>query len=405
MSVDLATIPRMDISFGDPDFVRNPWATLREIRESGPVVFNGALNSWMVGGYRDVARVMGNAASFTTEKLGETYAGLFGGNTMQFDDTPRHDLIKAVWSTQMQRDNLAPLASMIAEIVDLRLLPFMEQIRSGEAVEARQHLTRGIPTMVIARMMGIPEERYEEFGDWSDAMGGILGGILDTSEAGKEAVRVGQIATRKMNEFCTEVINDRRKRPTDDLVSAMVHSDVAKHQMSEQEIVASLSQLVFAGNETTANLMALTLEILAANPDQRRMLAQDRSLIPAAVEEINRWSTPVAVKSRTTRGGAAKIGGIPIPDDSAILCLPIGANRDPEHWDDPDRFNVKRTPKSHLGFGFGKHVCLGLNLGRLEAIVWLNRLLDELPEWEVAEVDYGRNFFVRGPKSISITAA
>ncbi|MEP6785232.1 MAG: cytochrome P450 [Sphingomonadales bacterium] len=404
MSAD--AIERMDINLADPAFVRDPWSTLSNVRTAGSAVYNETLKGWMIAGYRDVARVMGNARNFTTEKLGETYAGLFGGNTMQFDDTPRHDAIKMVWARRMQRDALADLKGMIAEIVDIRLIPFIERIRAGEAVEARQDLTRGIPTMVIARMMGIPEERFEEFGAWSDAMGGTLGGILDPSENGRRAEAEGRAATAKMNAYAAEVIADRRREPGSDLVSNLVVSDVARDQMTEQEIVASITQLVFAGNETTANLMALTLHALSLNPEQRKRLAEDRSLIPQAIEEVNRWSTPVAVKSRTARGGNAQVGSIAIPDGDTIFCLPIAANRDPARWDKPDDFDIARPYQPHIGFGFGRHVCLGLNLGRLEAIVWLNRLLDELPEWEmVGDPDYETNFFVRGPKSIIIAAA
>ncbi|MEO5597370.1 MAG: cytochrome P450 [Novosphingobium sp.] len=404
--MDSATIERMDLNLADPDFVRNPWRALAEVRDAGPAVYNGLLDGWMVAGYRNVAKVMGNARSFTSEKLGETYAGLFGGNTMQFDDSPRHDAIKLVWARKMRPDSLASLTDMIAQIVDIRLMPFVERIRAGEQVEARQHLTRGIPTMVIARMMDIPEERFEEFGGWSDAMGGILGGILDPSPEGRRFEVDGRAATAKMNAYANEIIAERRRKPGTDLVSDLVTSAVAHEQMTEQEIMASITQLVFAGNETTANLMALTLHALSLYPDQRRKLAADRSLIPAAIEEVNRWSTPVAVKSRTARRGAAQIGNIAIPDDATIYCLPIAANRDPARWENPDRFDISRPPQPHIGFGFGKHVCLGLNLGRLEAVVWLNRLLDELPDWNlVGEPDYGTNFFVRGPKSITLAAA
>lgn len=404
--MDVGLIERMDINLSERGFVRDPWATLTAVRDAGPAVYNDLLKGWMVAGYRNVARIMGNARSFTTEKLGETYAGLFGGNTMQFDDTPRHDHIKLVWAPKLHRDALPALTDMIAQIVDIRLLPFVERLRAGEQVEARHNLTRGIPTMVIARMMGIPEERFEEFGGWSDAMGGILGGILDPTPAGREAEATGRAATAKMNAYAAEVIADRRRKPGSDLVSDLVISKVAREEMTEQEIVASVTQLVFAGNETTANLMALTLHALSLNPDQRRLLCQNRDLIPQAIEEVNRWSTPVAVKSRTARGGAAQIGDIKIEDGETIYCLPIAANRDPARWEQPDRFDVLREPQSHIGFGFGRHVCLGLNLGRLEAIVWLNRLLDELPDWEmVGEPDYGTNFFVRGPKAMTLAAA
>lgn len=397
---------RMDVDFADPAFVRDPWSILDKIRKAGPAVYNGVVDAWMVANYRDVARVMGNARSFGSERLNDTYEGLFGGNTMQFDDTPRHDLLKKVWAPKLQKDFLPVLIPMIKEIVDIRLLPFVERIKSGETVEARKYLTRGIPTMVIARLMNIPEERFEEFGSWSDAMGGILGGILDKSDEGQAAIDAGHAATAIMNAYCAEIIAERRKRPGDDLVSDLVQSRVAREEMSEQDIVASVSQLVFAGNETTANMMALTFHALSLHPEQRAMLVRDRSLVPAAIEEVNRWSTPVAVKPRHAQGGAASIGGVPIPDGATVYNLPLAANRDPARWDSPEIFDIMRAPQPHLGFGFGKHVCLGLNLGRLETVVWLNRLLDELPEWHIeGEPDYGRNFFVRGPKSMQVKAA
>lgn len=162
----------MSVDFGDPAIVEDPWDTLEEIRAQGPVVYNDLLDAWMVSGYTNVARMLANARSFTTERLGESYAQLFGGNTMQFDDTVRHDEIKAVWAKQFQRGNLAELREMITEVVDQRLLPFVDRLRAGERLDARTYLTRGIPTLVIARMMGLPEERFEEFGRWSDAMGG-----------------------------------------------------------------------------------------------------------------------------------------------------------------------------------------------------------------------------------------
>lgn len=395
--------PAVSVDFTDPRIVEDPWETLEEIRNLGPVVYNDAIDAWMVSSYRNCARMLGNARNFTTERLGESYAELFGGNTMQFDDSPMHDETKAVWSKQFQRDNLGELREMVTEIVDQRLLPFVKRLRSGEILDARQHLTRGIPTLVIARMMGLPEERFEEFSRWSDAMGGILGGVVGSSEEGQAMVREGQAATAAMNEYLHEVLEERRRTPTDDLVGRLTASEVAS-KMSERDLVASVTQLVFAGNETTANMMAHMVVALAEHPDQRRAIAADRTLISAAVEETNRWQTPVALKMRHARNGA-DVDGVPVPDGAKMLGLQLSANRDPDRWPEPTEFDVHRRSTPHLGFGFGKHVCLGLNLARLEASVWLERLLDELPDWELAAPPYyGNNFWVRGPKTVMLAA-
>ena len=399
----IETPPAMPVDFTDPHVVESPWEILEQIRAAGPVVYNELIDAWMVSSYRNVARLLGNAENFTTERLAEGYAQLFGGKTMQFDDTPLHDQIKAVWAKQFQRDNLALVTDMVTEIVGMRLMPFVERIRSGEVLDAREHLTRGIPTLVIARMMGLPEERFEEFSGWSDAMGGILGGVVSSTDDGREMIRAGQAATASMNEYLHEVLEDRRRQPSEDLVGRLTGSEVAA-LMPEQDLVATVTQLVFAGNETTANLMAHILVALAQHPDQRREMASDRSLVPIAVEETNRWQTPVALKMRHARN-SAQLAGVAIPDGAKMLGLVIAANRDGERWEDPAQFDIHRASKPHLGFGFGKHSCMGLNLARLEATVWLNRLLDELPEWEVAAPpDYGRNFWVRGPKTVMLAA-
>lgn len=401
MNVISKPAPTVNINFADE--CKNPWPKVEEVRALGPVVFNEFLDAWMVTGYRNCARVLANAHNFSTEKLAETYGNMFGGSTMQGDDTSRHHMIKAVWAKHLQRDSMPPLEPMIRELVDWRLLPFMERIRAGESVEARKYLTRGIPTLVIATLLGIPRERFEEFGEWSDNMSGILVVTMDPAEAGRETFRTGLEATRKMNEYVKEVIEERRRKPGDDLISALVHSDIAKTQMTDQDIMASVTQLVFGGNETTANLMTMTLQVLAEHPDQRQALANDRSLIPAAIEEIIRWASPVTVKFRAARNGNPEIAGVRIPDGRNVIPLLISANRDPAQWDDPAKFDVRRPLKPHLGFGFGHHICLGINLARYEMVVWLNRLLDELPEWEVVgDIDYGRNFFLRGPQSIML---
>jgi cytochrome P450 len=176
--------------------------------------------------------------------------------------------------------------------------------------------------------------------------------------------------------------------------------------MTDNEVIASNTQLVFAGNETTAKLMAHTLVSLAAHPDQRRLLAGDRSLIPQAIEEVHRWQTITQFIDRDVRNGDVQLGGVVIPNGSVVTPMQGAANRDPARWETASSFDITRPPRQHLGFGFGMHSCIGLNLARLEAQIWLDRFLDELPDYEVVrDVDYGSNFQLRGPLAVQIAAA
>jgi cytochrome P450 len=232
-----------------------------------------------------------------------------------------------------------------------------------------------------------------------------MSALLEPSARGNDVLRAGREGAKAMNAYLSDTIKQRRQVNTDDLISALVTSNGANDEMSEEDMIASFTQLMFAAKETTSNLMALTLVALAQHPDQRRRIVRDRSLIPAAIEEVNRWQTPVAARTRHARGTAAEIAGVPIPDGDAVTMLPIAANRDPSRWVDPARFDIDRSPVSHLGFGIGRHVCLGQNLARLEIQVLMDRLLDEIPEWDVIDVDYGANFWVRGPKSLVVAKA
>jgi cytochrome P450 len=138
----------------------------------------------------------------------------------------------------------------------------------------------------------------------------------------------------------------------------MIDSSVS-HEMTAQDMTASVAQLVFAGNETTAKLMATTLYAPARFPDQRRLLLENRDPIPRAVEEIHRWMSVIHVGWRVARDGKGLISGVQIPDGATILVLQGAANRDPARWKDPDVLDVRRTPRSHLGFGFGYAPLLG----------------------------------------------
>jgi cytochrome P450 len=247
---------------------------------------------------------------------------------------------------------------------------------------------------------------FGQFSAWSDAMGAIAEGALDTSDRGMETILAGRQATAELNAYIAGQVEDRRRHPTDDLIGKMVSAEFAKTAMTEKEIIASNTQLVFAGNETTAKLMAHALVTLATHPDQRRLLVHDRSLVPQAVEEIHRWQTITQFIDRDVREADVEIRGVAISRGSVVTPMQGAANRDPDRWDHPSGFDITRPPRQHLGFGFGMHSCIGLNLARLEAQIWLDRLVDKLPDFDLAQdVEYGSNFQLRGPLAVRVAAA
>lgn len=403
MPTDSIACPTIDIDFTDWTFNQDPHPVIDTWRELGPVVYNERHDRYLTFSYRTCAKVLGNVERFDSSGMVEFFKGHFGGLTMEAIDTPRHHQMRGVWSPAFQREALEAQRQLVSEVVASRIDPFIARLRDGEVLDAIPNLTRGIPTLVIARMLGIEEEMYEQFSAWSDAMGSSSEAKLDDTERGAEIMRASLEGTKALNDYITETVARRRANGRgDDLVSMMVFDEFAK-SMEESEIVASNTQLVFAGNETTAKLMASTLVALAQHPDQRRALAADPSLIPQAFEEVHRWATLVQNLSRFASSDESEVAGVHIPRGAEIMAMIGAGNRDPQRWDDPHKFDIFRPAKQHLGFGFGMHVCLGLNLARLEAQVWMEQLLQKMPDFEIdGPIDYGRNFLLRGPVAVPL---
>ena len=402
MSTAASAVPTTIAPFTDPGFVADPYPVYEEIRALGRVVLHEPTGQYLLTGWRDSARVLGNAASFGSDVT--RTIDRFGAETIECMDKARHDVVKSIWADDFKRSTLEAHRELIRDVVDSRLMPFVERVRSGERADAVAEMIRSIPTLVIARLMSIPSADHQQFARWTDTMGGITAAKVDPSPRGAELVRAGKQATSELNAYIERQVEERRKLPGDDLISRMVASPLIS-ELDEREVIAGNTQLVFAGNGTSAKWMSQVIYALSTYPEQRRMLAADRSLIPQAIEEIQRWNTMAQVNWRYVRNGGAEAGGAMLPDGSAILTLLGAANRDPDRWERPEVLDIHRPQQQHLGFGFGLHSCLGLNLARLEVQIWLDRLLTELPEWEVAELDWGGEWTLRGPVRIELTAA
>jgi cytochrome P450 len=402
--VTAVTCPTIEQDWLDPAFSADPYPSFERWRALGPVVYNEPGREYLVTGFRNSQRVLRGVQHFSSEDLQELFVRLFGGITMEAIDTARHHEMRGVWAEHFERRSLEGMRSSIEQIVTPKVDAFVDRVRSGEVADAIAGMTRAIPTLVIAQMLGIDESMHDAFSSWSDAMGATQTGVYDLdSERGKSVIAEGRAGTAALNDYMAGAIRDRRShRGGDDLVSIMVDHEFAK-QMSDEEIIASNTQLVFAGNETTAKLMATVLVALGHHPDQRRRLAADRTLVPQAVEEIHRWQTIVQTLPRRVISDDADIDGVRIARGSLVRVLSGAANRDPERWQNATALDITREPRMHLGFGFGMHVCIGVHLARLELEVWLNQILDKLPDYELAgPIEYGRSFALRAPVAVPI---
>ncbi|WP_406724499.1 cytochrome P450 [Streptomyces sp. GD-15H] len=394
-------VPTVDLDFYDPDFVNDPYPALEAVRAVGPIVQHAKLGHYLITSYRDCARAMGQGRLFTSDH--EQIGKLFGGPPFTALEGKRHADVRGIWARDFRRKNIDEISGMIAGIVAEATQDAFDRMRDGEVVDIVPAVTRPIPTLVIATLMGIPTENIAEFIRWTDNMTGIMEGRDDPTPRGQRLVEVGVESTNLMNAFVATIIEERRRNPGQgDLVSKMVESDVP---MTEAEQVSWNTQLIFAGNETTSKLMGSCLAVLAQHPEQRAQLREDRALIPQAIEEVHRYNSVKMWNMRFVRDKDVELAGHVVPAGASVMALQGLGNRDPERWENPDVFDIHRPVQAHLGFGIGAHVCLGNNLARFEIETVLNRFLDEVPDWELHDVNYGLNAMIRGPVKMDVSAA
>jgi cytochrome P450 len=221
---------------------------------------------------------------------------------------------------------------------------------------------------VIARILGLPRRDYPMFQRRSIEMLSIL---VNPDR--------GKAAARALDEYFAGILEDRRRQPSDDLISDLSVAEVDGHTLSDEEIFAFLRLLLPAGVETTYRSSGNLLYALLLHPDQLRAVAADRSLVTPAIEEGLRWEPPILFLIRNAVRDA-EVCGTTIPK-GAIVNVCIGAaNRDEAWYEDPDRFDVFRQPRQHVTFGWGPHMCIGMHLARMETTVAMNAVLDRLPD-------------------------
>jgi cholest-4-en-3-one 26-monooxygenase len=255
-----------------------------------------------------------------------------------------------------------------------------------------------LPLVVIAELLGVPNDDRHRMFDWSNRM--IGSDDLEYQTAGEAA----QMASMELYAYASELFGKKRIDPHDDLMSVLTQVDIEGEQLSSFELELFFLLLTVAGNETTRNLISGAMAAFFDHPDQWEKLRADRTLLPDAVEEMLRFVTPVMNFRRQTTS-AFEVGGQRIEADTKVVFFHISANRDERVFANPQAFDITRNPNPHIAFGGGgPHFCLGANLARMEIRVMFEHLLDRLPDMELAgDVQRLQSAFISGVKHIPIT--
>ena len=263
-----------------------------------------------------------------------------------------------------------------------------------------EEISAELPLLVIAELLGVPQEDRRKVFDWSNRMIGA-----EDPEYQVPGADPGEAAMAVFS-YAEELASQRRLAPKADLVSVLIDAEVEGEKLNQLELDLFFMLLIVAGNETTRNLMSGAMAAFFDHPDQWELLRKDRSLLPGAVEEMLRYVTPV-MHFRRTATADFELRGQEIKEGDKIVFWHTSANRDEDAFENPNAFDVTRTPNNHIAFGGGgPHFCLGANLARMEIMVMFDRLLDRIPDMRLdGEVQRLQSNFINGTKHIPIAFA
>jgi cytochrome P450 len=396
----------------DPATRADPFALFARLREDDPVHWSPALRSWVLTRFDDVRaiamqkevspdRLMPFYRAMPT-KSQETLAELirYLNLWMVFRDPPEHTRLRGLMGKAFTPRAVEALRPNVTALVEL----LFERIGERTEFDWITEVAGPLPALVIMDMLGVPRDMVAPMKEWSDEIALFLGSARGSPDK-YERARHGAHA---MAEYFKSVIAERRREPRDDMISALLAARDRDAKLSEDELIASCMLFLFAGHETTTNLIGNAVIALADHQQEQARLRTEPTLIESAVEEFLRYDGPSGALARVVavdhvfHGREFKAG-------QRIFAMLNAANRDGRAFADPDRLDIARSPNRHVTFGFGLHFCLGAPLARLEGQICIDAFLRRWPRFELAAPRAGLEWLdaliMRGVTSLPIRVA
>lgn len=382
----------LELSAFDPVAKQDPHAKLKPLREQCPVFRDEQSKTWLISRYADVRSVVNDRTLWRNGEHAEQGSfARFLLDESRLDEPPgERQSILTMDDPDHQRIRTPLAKALYARVakarprIDAIVAEVLDKVQGRASFDLIADVAIPIPIITIARIIGVDDTRLDEFREWSE--GAILG--LNPVRTPEETARM-EVCGAALDAYFTELIVTRRATPQDDLVSDMVKLQAEGAELNDIELRINLNALLIGGNLTTTDLIGNGVRQFLLNPDQKAKLVDDPSLVPGAVEEILRYEGPVDITGRIASADR-EIGGCPIKEHQSMMLALRGANRDPEIFTDPDRFDITRKGTPHVSFGGGAHICIGAPLARMEAVSFFScffqrfptlRLKDEPPQW------------------------
>lgn len=338
-----------------------PLEWFRQMRTESPVAAIDGGGAWNVFKYEDVKAVFTNYEVFSSQGSSSSDDPIESSVLRQ--DPPKHRQLRKLVSHAFTPRMIESLAPKIQEITT----SLLDEAEKKGKMDIVADLASPLPITVIAEMLGVSMEYRERFKAWSDALVG------DNADAYYQC-------QRDMSEYFSEIAEDRRRHPQDDLITKLVEARIDNEHLTELEIIGFCILLLVAGNETTTNLISSAVLAFDSLPEVRAAVLGDSQLLPGAIEEVFRYFSPVQLMFRSVKQDTV-LRGQELKQGQFVYIWMASANHDEDVFDQPDLFNIHRNPNPHLGLGSGIHYCMGSQLARMESRIALQTLLDRYPEY------------------------
>jgi hypothetical protein len=389
----------------DPEVLANPYPLFKRLRTEAPVHWDPFLHTWVVTRYADVLEVLHTFSAqrtHTPEKLAAMGLCEMGPiaqlmvQLMLFMDPPAHTRLRSLASYAFGPARVAVLRSHIREIVQ-RLL---DAVRGNHGMDLIRDLAEPLPAIVTAEMLGVPAEDRHRLKAWSTDFAEMLGNFQHNPEHAPRMLRT----VHDMSTYFRDVIRQQHEHPREGLVHSLMMAEVDGDRLSDEEVIASSIVTMVGGLETTTNLIGNGVLTLLRKPEEMKRLGEDLTLIPSAVEEMLRYESPSQHTGRLAAEDV-ELGGKTIQKGQAVMAVMAAANRDPERFADPDRFDITRTDNRHLAFGYAAHFCFGAALARVEGQEAMEALVRDLPglKLEPGPLVWRNNLGLRGLTALPVT--
>ncbi len=392
-----------------PSFRADPYPILAHFREHNPVHWSPALKAWVVTRYNDVRAVLlddqlssDTVTPFYRAQTSETQTKIetlvrYLGNWLVFKDRPDHARLRRLVSRVFTTNALQTIKPNIAAIV----AQLLDDLDDRDEIDLVQAFSNPLPAFVIMDMLGIPRSRLHDVKTWSDEIKLFIGAAQHTPDKYDRA-REGALAMAAMFQ---ELIDQQRREPTDNVLAMLVSArDEDDDRLSDDELIATSILFLFAGHETTTNLISMASLHLLHHPEQRRafIALETAEEVAIAVEEFLRFDGPTPSMVRLANR-PHQLAGAEIKEGQRVYAMIASANHDPAVFDRPDQLDVRRNPNRHVTFGYGAHFCLGAPLARMEANLALPALHRKFPDMVLnGEAAWADGLTLRGPTALPV---